>query len=130
MMAVSNTRKSVITRFFERTLKGQWLGFESYTWAAQRVSGFVILVFLIMHLYTLSSVRSGEGFFDKTMASMQSPLIKMGEVLLLWVLFIHALNGIRLILINISPAINHKALAYWCSLISVVMAVITVFVVF
>ena len=129
-MTVVDTRKSVITKFFKRTFKGQWFGFESYTWAAQRVSGFVILVFLIMHLYTLSSVRSGEGFFDKTMASMQSPLIKMGEVLLLWVLFIHALNGIRLILINLLPAINHKALAYWCSLISVVMAVIAVFVVF
>ena len=130
MMAVPNTRKSVITRFFERTLKGQWLGFESYTWAVQRVSGFVILVFLIMHLYTLSSVRSGEGFFDKTMASMQSPLIKMGEVLLLWVIFIHALNGIRLILINISPAINHKSLAYWFLAISVILTITSIFIVF
>ena len=130
MMAVPNTRKSVITRFFERTLKGQWLGFESYTWAVQRVSGFVILVFLIMHLYTLSSVRSGEEFFDKTMASMQSPLIKMGEVLLLWVLFIHALNGIRLILINISPAINHKSLAYWFLAISVILTITSIFIVF
>ena len=129
-MTVVDTRKSVITKFFKRTFKGQWFGFESYTWAAQRVSGFVILVFLIMHLYTLSSVRSGEEFFDKTMASMQSPLIKMGEVLLLWVLFIHALNGIRLILINISPAINHKSLAYWFLAISVILTITSIFIVF
>jgi succinate dehydrogenase / fumarate reductase cytochrome b subunit len=129
-MAVTIVRKSITARFFERTLRGQWFGFESYAWAVQRVSGVVILIFLLMHLYTLSHVRGGQQFFDEVMVSMQNPLVRIGEILLLWVVFFHTLNGIRLILVTLVPTINHKSFAYWFVAISMILVAISVVVLF
>ena len=114
-------RKSVIQRFAIRTLRGQPLGFEAYTWAAQRITGVVILGFLIYHLYTLSAVFSGKAAYDEIMKRFQQPLIKFGELLLVWIILVHALNGIRLILLNLFPGLNHKRLAYFASGASLIL---------
>ena len=130
MMTPPHTRKTVIRRFVERTLKGERLGFEAYVWAAQRVTGLVILGFLIIHIYTLNSITGGETAFDQTMRTLEKPLYKLAELILLWVLLFHALNGFRLILVNLLPGINHKKLAYSFSLISLILVLISIPIIF
>jgi len=119
-------RKTVTRRFIERTLKGEWLGFESHAWAAQRITGFIILGFLIVHLYTLSSITGRKAAFEQVMKSMQGPIIKIGELILLWILFLHSLNGFRLLLVNLMPGINHKKLAYSVAIISLILVFISI----
>jgi len=118
---VIQKRKGVIQRFAGRTLRGHPLGFEAYMWAAQRITGLIILGFLLYHLYTLSAVFSGKVAFDQIMKGFQRPLIKLGELLLVWVVLVHALNGIRLILLNLFPGLNHKRMAYFASGASLVL---------
>ncbi|MFH0813878.1 MAG: hypothetical protein V2A69_13745, partial [Pseudomonadota bacterium] len=78
-------RKTVIRRFVERTLRGERLGFEAYAWVTQRITGLILVGFLIVHLYTLSSILGGEATYNQTMKALESPFIKIGELLLIWV---------------------------------------------
>ena len=119
-------RKGVAQRFILRTLRGAPLGFEAYMWAAQRITGVIILGFLIWHLYTLSAVFLGKAAYDEVMKSLQRPLIKFGELLLVWILLVHALNGFRLILLNLFPGLNHKQLAYYASAVSLLLILLSI----
>ncbi|MBW1698934.1 MAG: hypothetical protein JRH18_15060 [Deltaproteobacteria bacterium] len=122
--------KGVIRRFVTRTLRGEALGFEAYMWAAQRVSGVIILGFLIWHLYTLGSVLSGAEAFDQAMKRMQSTVVRLGELVFVWIVLLHALNGLRLIMLNLFPALNHKRLAYCVSLLSIVLILFSIPMIF
>jgi succinate dehydrogenase / fumarate reductase cytochrome b subunit len=114
----------------KRTAKRQWLGVEGYAWVLHRLTGLALVAFLLMHLYTLSSVRGGEAAFDRTMIALQRPLPKIGELMLLWAILFHGLNGLRLILINVLPGINHKIMAYGVFALTVAGIFISIPVVF
>lgn len=117
------SRQTVTRRFTERTIKREWLGFEAYAWAAQRITGLVLLGFLFLHLYTLSTVLSGEDIYNQTMRALERPLVKAGELLLIWVAVYHLLNGFRLITYNLFPGLNHKVLAYAVFVASILLCV-------
>ena len=123
-------RRGVTRRFIERTLRGVPLGFEAYAWAAHRVSGLVLLIYLILHLFTLSSINSGGAAYDQTMKAMDRPLIKAGELILIWVVLFHALNGFRLILLNLIPELNHRRWAYSIFIASLILSALTIPVIF
>jgi len=123
-------RKGLIRRFLERTVKARPLGFEAYMWAAQRVSGLVLLIYLVLHLFTLGAIMRGAPAYDQAMAALDRPLIKLGELLLIWVVFFHALNGIRLILFGLFPSMNHKGFAYGAAVFSLVLVALAVPVLF
>ena len=117
---------SVTWRLVKRTAKRQWLGVEGYAWVLHRITGVALVAFLLAHLYTLSSVRGGEAAFDRAMQMLQGPLPKTGELLLLWAIVFHGLNGLRLILINVIPKINHKIAAYAVFAFSMAVVLISI----
>jgi succinate dehydrogenase / fumarate reductase, cytochrome b subunit len=119
-------RKSVTRRVLERTLKGEYLGIEAYAWAAQRITGIVLIAFLLIHLNTLSSISGGEAAYNETMKSLDNPLVKIGELFLILIVFFHSLNGIRLIMYNLFPSINHKRLVYSASIITLLLFLISI----
>ena len=119
-------RKTVTRRFIERTIKGKPLGFEAYLWAAQRITGLVILAFLILHLYTLSSIFGGEAAYNQALQSMDKPMVKIGELLLLWVVLFHGLNGVRLVLLNVFSGFAHKSIAYLVPVFSLLLILFSI----
>ena len=98
----------------------------AYMWALQRVTGLILLCYLLLHLYTLSSIFGGEDAFNRTMALMGRGVIKLLELGLLGTAVFHALNGIRLILINLFVEINEKAMAYGLCLLTIVIVAVSV----
>jgi len=110
----------------KRTAKRQWLGVEGCAWVLHRLTGLALVAFLLVHLYTLSSVQGGEAAFDRAMKALQQPLPKIGESLLLWAVLFHGLNGLRLILINVLPRMNHKIMAYSVIAVSVAVSLICI----
>jgi succinate dehydrogenase cytochrome b556 subunit len=93
-------------------------------WAAHRITGLILMVFFALHLFTLSAIFSGPLAYDQVFRSMEKPWIKIGEILLLWVVMFHSLNGCRLILFNLVPTLNHKRLAYSVPILSTFLALI------
>jgi len=119
-------RKKVLRAIASRTLKRETLGLEAYLWVAHRITGLILLLFLLFHLYTLSSIFSGEGAYNRVLESLDRPVMKIGEILLLWVVLFHILNGARLILFNLFPSIDHKRLGYVAAIASLVLAFVSV----
>ena len=123
---VTVPKKRVVRRFVERTLQQERLGFEAYVWAIHRITGLLLLIFIILHLCTLSSILKGEVAYDRILSFMESPIVKIGEIMILWVVFFHSLNGFRLILFNLFPTINHKRFAYSISIMSLILMSISI----
>ena len=123
-------RKSFTRRFLERTARGRFLGFEAYVFVAHRITGLALLAFLLWHLSTLSTIFSGSDAYEQTRRSMDEPIFKLGEVILIGMVCFHALNGLRMIILNLAPQINHRQLAYLVPAISVAMMFIGATIIF
>jgi len=115
-----------LLKFFKRTLTGEYLNAGAYMWAVQRITGLILLGFFILHLTTLSVIFRGAQGFDQTMALMRHPIIKSLELLLIGIVVFHALNGVRLILLNFFIDLNQKILSYCFSLVTILCVIISI----
>jgi fumarate reductase subunit D len=68
-----------------------------------RVSGLLLLLFLPFHFWTLGLALEGEAALDTALRWYEHPLFKLGEWLLVFLLSVHALGGVRLLLIEFGP---------------------------
>lgn len=77
-----------------------------------RVSGVLLAIFLPFHFLVLGLALEGEASLDGFLAWTESPLVKLAETGLIFLLTIHLLGGIRVLVIeNLSWREGHKALA-------------------
>ena len=99
-------------RLVERLARGQRMGPGAYMYVVHRFTAIVLTCYLYIHLFVLGSVLSGPDGFDRMMAMMASPVVRVGELGLVWVVLFHALNGLRLLVVNLAPGVNQRNLAY------------------
>jgi succinate dehydrogenase / fumarate reductase cytochrome b subunit len=118
-------RKYPLERFVERSIRGDRMGPGAYVWAAHRLSGLILTIYLFVHLYVLSSVLDGADPFDRLMETMENPVIRLLELALVAAVLFHTLNGIRLLLLHFFPHLNQKRLAYAATGITVFVVVIS-----
>ena len=78
---------------------GRW-GVERYLYIIHRVAGLGILAFFMLHIFESSVRILGPESWEQVMTLFKHPLFKMGEFLVFAAFAFHALNGIRLILIE------------------------------
>jgi succinate dehydrogenase / fumarate reductase cytochrome b subunit len=83
-------------------------------WAFHRVSGIAIWAFIILHVVDIYLVGGDPKAYDDILAIYASPIGRIGEVLLGAALLYHALNGLRILIIDLWPAMTkyHRALWY------------------
>ena len=75
-----------------------WLAF-----GVHRLSGVLLTIFLPFHFWTLALALEGEASLDGALAWYQAPIFKFGEWALVFLLAIHALGGVRMLLIEFKP---------------------------
>jgi len=80
--------------FFYRGREGMW------SWLLHRVAGVSIVVFLIAHILDTSLAAFGPKWFNHAMALYRKPVFRVGEVMVAAAVFFHALNGIRISIID------------------------------
>lgn len=73
---------------------GQW------AFVAHRVSGFLVFMFLLLHIVDVSLVNASPRLYDEVSALYGSIVLRVFEVGLLFALLFHALNGLRIVLID------------------------------
>ncbi len=88
------------------------MGTGAYMFVVHRITALVLTVYLFVHLYVLGSVLSGPNGFDRVMQMLTNPAIRLAELGLVWVVFFHAFNGLRLTALNLVPTLNQRRLAY------------------
>ncbi len=83
-----------------------------------RISGLALVFYLCLHTLALSTARYGKGPFDATLSFLQSPFFNVLEGALIAAVFYHLLNGLRLLLLDLTLLTrSHKAL--WWGLMAV-----------
>ena len=77
-----------------RGREGMW------SWVAHRISGVAVFFFLFVHVLDTALVRVSPDDYNRVIATYKTPLVNFMEVGLVGAVLYHALNGIRLILVD------------------------------
>lgn len=84
---------------------GRW-GLERYLYILHRVTGLGLLLFFLIHIFASSVRMYGPEAWASAMAVLQNPIFKVGEFFVFVAFAFHAVNGIRLILIELGLAVG------------------------
>jgi succinate dehydrogenase / fumarate reductase cytochrome b subunit len=84
---------------------GRW-GFERYVYTLHRVTGLGILAYFLLHIVVTSFRAFGQGSWERAMARVSGPVFEIGEYLVFAASAFHALNGIRLVLVELGFAVG------------------------
>lgn len=71
-----------------------------WTWVLHRVTGVAVFFFLLVHVLDTALVRVSPTAYDATIATYKTPIINLLEVGLVGAVLFHALNGLRVILVD------------------------------
>lgn len=84
---------------------GRW-GFERYLYTLHRLTGLGLLAYFLLHIFVTSARVFGRVRWDASMALVTGPLFKIGEYLVFAAFAFHAVNGVRLGLIELGFAVG------------------------
>ena len=86
--------------------QGQW------SWALHRITGVAIFLFLLAHIIDTALVGFGPEVYNRVIAVYHNPIVRLMEIALALLVLFHALNGLRIIVIDFVPkaADRHKEL--------------------
>ena len=94
-------------------------------WAFHRIAGVAIWLFVVVHVVDIYLVGGDPRAYDAILRVYASPAGRVGEVLLGAGLLYHALNGLRIIVMDLWPAMTilSRQLWYACWAIFVIVGV-------
>ena len=79
---------------------GRW-GAERYLYTLHRLTGLGLLAYFLLHILVTSSRALGEARWAQAMGAVSGPMFKVGEYLVFLAFAFHAVNGIRLGIIEL-----------------------------
>ncbi len=82
-------------------------------WAFHRISGVGIWLFLVLHVFDIWLASANPRLYDEVLVVYGSPIGRVGEVLLGAALLYHALNGLRIIIIDFWPVMTRYHRLMW-----------------
>ncbi len=86
---------------------------QSLAFSLQRLTGIILLIYLVAHLSYLTSIRLGEEVYTKFISLTVRPETLPLDSLLFLVTFYHAFNGLRVVLNEFGILYEYrKALLY------------------
>lgn len=71
-----------------------------WTWVLHRITGVAVFFFLLVHVLDTALVRVSPQDYDTIIASYKTPIVNLLEVGLVGAVLYHALNGLRVILVD------------------------------
>ena len=80
--------------------EGQW------AWVLHRVSGLGVMLFLLLHITDIFLLSFGPTVFNTWLFLFKAPLFRFMEVFLIFGVLFHAINGLRVILLDMVPGIG------------------------
>jgi len=91
-----------------RGREGHW------SWILHRMTGVGVFVFLMVHIVDTAFIGWGPELYNKAMALYRLPFFRVGEVVLAGMVLYHALNGVRIIIIDFWPqaTVAHRKMVY------------------
>ncbi len=91
-----------------RGREGMW------SWVLHRITGVAIYFFLLVHILDTALVRLSPEAYNAVINTYKTPIMGLGEIGLVAAIGLHALNGLRIILIDFwSVGTKHQRLMFW-----------------
>ncbi len=89
-------------------------GIGQWSWVLHRLSGVGVLLFLFAHILDTALVMVGRDMYNKIIQVYRMPVFGVMEIGLFAAVLYHALNGIRIVIIDFWPAatIHYKKLFF------------------
>jgi succinate dehydrogenase / fumarate reductase, cytochrome b subunit len=78
----------------------------------QRLTGIALVGYLIVHVHTIRDLQDPEKF-DAALKTFGTPLFKLAEIALLGTVILHALNGVRLTMIDMGVELTRQRQWFW-----------------
>lgn len=79
---------------------GRW-GYERYLYTLHRLTGLGLLAYFLLHIVVTSARAVSPERWKAAMASVSGPVFTLGEYLVFVAFAFHAINGIRLAIIEL-----------------------------
>lgn len=84
------------------------------SWMLHRLAGVGVLLFLVLHIVDTFLVGFGPEVYDRVVALYKTPFMRVMEVGLVAAVVYHAVNGIRVILIDFwSGGTRYQRQLFW-----------------
>jgi succinate dehydrogenase / fumarate reductase cytochrome b subunit len=93
-----------------------------WAWLLFRIAGIVLVLYLFAHIGVISSARwSSRHTLNSAFTLFDHPLFVLLDLLLVWAVLFHALNGVRILLMDFGLGIHrHKVVFVVCMAVAVV----------
>jgi succinate dehydrogenase / fumarate reductase cytochrome b subunit len=90
------------------------ISWAQLAWFGHRASGIGVLVYLFIHIVETSMVALGPDVYNTTLGFFRNLPVRIGEIILMAALVYHALNGLRVIVMDFWPrtTIYYRPLTY------------------
>jgi succinate dehydrogenase / fumarate reductase cytochrome b subunit len=94
------------------TRKYAWRYVGNVAFWIQRLTGIALVGYLILHVHTIHDLQNPQKF-DEALKLFGTPLFKLGEIALLATVILHALNGIRLTMVDMGVELTRQRQWFW-----------------
>jgi succinate dehydrogenase / fumarate reductase cytochrome b subunit len=91
-----------------RGREGMW------SWVLHRITGLAIFFFLLVHILDSAVLGISPEAYNAVIGTYKNPIMGLGETVLVMAIAFHALNGIRIILIDFwSKGAKYQKIMFW-----------------
>ena len=97
-------------------------GFISFLF--RRISGMALALYLFMHIWVIGSVNAGPDAFDARMATVNAPVFKLLEVLLLAAVIYHGFDGIRILIVDFFHITEYRKSMFYAMFVMFILVLI------
>jgi len=92
-------------------VRGRRLG--AWAFALNRITGLGLVLYLVIHLVVLSLLAQGEAGWDDFVALARTPFFLFLDVVLIFGILAHGLNGIRVALVGMGIGVRSHKTTFW-----------------
>lgn len=118
-----NTHPNVFARIL-RWFDPRGRSLSDYGFILNRITALGLTLYLFLHLIVLGTLAQGPDAYENFLNLIESPIMKLGELLVVAAVFIHGLNGIRIGLNSIGIAVPRQRELFIGVLVISVIAIV------
>lgn len=105
---VASPTRTVIRGTLYRGHEGMW------SWVLHRITGIAIYFFLLVHVLDTATLRIDPELYNVVMEAYKTPIMGLGEAVLVAAIVFHAFNGLRIILVDMTAwASRHQRALFY-----------------
>jgi succinate dehydrogenase / fumarate reductase, cytochrome b subunit len=96
-------------------------------WLLHRITGLGVLLFLLVHIVDISLLGFGPAVYNEGIALFGTPIVRFISLALIGAVFFHALNGIRIMLVDfVAGAARYQRSMFWAVMLLTILGFIPI----